>query len=287
VQISGLISNNELSIARQVEFWTMKAVSAFASSPRGAPVYFTSSKAALQQEAQPAVRSNFSNIFYALFYRLSRQLNLAIRNKLRDNIQGPWPDGLIVVFNYTHGPFDFGTVGSTSTRLTFQPMGASMALEAGVNWSSQTCFFAPPFLIAHEMAHSVFLKHWIGGDGPDFTSHDNKDYNCMMGYPHLEMPLFTSIDPADLDLAQRQVLADTKAAYSEKTDWTPARKGEGGKLLRWSKHALPRYFKPHFCGKCNLMLRGWNIWASGVLPKSSASGADYDITAGQDFKPGT
>ena len=39
------------------------------------------------------------------------------------------------------------------------------------------------------------------------------------------------------------------------------------------KHQEPGVYKPHFCGKCNLALRGWDVTAANMAAKSKAKGA--------------
>ncbi len=76
------------------------------------------------------------------------------------------------------------------------------------------------FMLTHEMAHCLWLRHSERAGEPVLEDHDRDDHYCMMSYP----------DPSNT---------------------APA-------------HLQQATFDPHFCGKCNLKLRGWNVRANGV-----------------------
>jgi hypothetical protein len=76
------------------------------------------------------------------------------------------------------------------------------------------------FMLTHEMAHCLWLRHSERAGEPVLEDHDRDDHYCMMSYPEPD-----NAAPAHLQQAN---------------------------------------FDPHFCGKCNLKLRGWNVRAKGL-----------------------
>jgi hypothetical protein len=78
-------------------------------------------------------------------------------------------------------------------------------------------------LYTHEIGHCQFLKHWKNASGFEAMDHDHADDNCHMSYSTEKHPEGTIV-------------------------------GDG------AHYALGRY-APHFCGKCNLKLRGWDLRA--------------------------
>jgi len=87
-------------------------------------------------------------------------------------------------------------------------------------------------LVAHELAHCMFLQHWLNAPASDSRFHDVNDDNCMMSYP----------------------LNDTQATF-DREKW----KIEAMGTKSPETHYCWQDFTPHFCGKCNLALRGWKV----------------------------
>jgi len=79
-------------------------------------------------------------------------------------------------------------------------------------------------LFAHEIAHCLFLRHWKNAPGFSQVDHDHADDNCQMSY---------AVEPGNT----------------------------AGRITSDQPHYAVGQYKPHFCGKCNLKLRGWNIRA--------------------------
>jgi hypothetical protein len=78
------------------------------------------------------------------------------------------------------------------------------------------------YIASHEIGHCLWLRHWenAGNEVGTPLDHDQNDHSCMMSYP------------VDLDGPPR-----------------------GPHLA----HQLMAAYAPHFCGKCNLKLRGWDV----------------------------
>ncbi len=97
-------------------------------------------------------------------------------------------------------------------------------------------------LYPHELAHCLFLRHWKNSPGYDLMDHDHADDNCQMSYA-MEV-------------------------------------GNPRGIVSDAPHYAVGKYTPHFCGKCNLKLRGWNIraktggrnergWPLDLLPETS------------------
>lgn len=179
----------------------------------------------------------------------------------------PYSDGLIVVYNKTLEPYEFGTQLSGTRIPNEYGMGVSIGCHGGVAWVSKKCHYTPYAVIAHEIGHTIFVKHWMNAGGTtDQLSHDHGDFNCIMSYPYLKLPTFDSLEPKT---GEEEFIAKLKSAYT-KEKYDNAKKGKGGDYRVWMKHVLPMYYTSHFCGKCNLLLRGWNVWKEKTcLPLSS------------------
>ena len=80
----------------------------------------------------------------------------------------------------------------------------------------------PWYIMCHEMGHCLWLNHWenAGAGNERLLDHDQNDHSCMMSYP------------VDLDGLPRGL---------------------------YLQHQRKADYAPHFCGKCNLKLRGWDV----------------------------
>jgi hypothetical protein len=189
-----------------------------------------------------------------------------IRMQLRTD--GVRADGLIRIHNLTHPGLDFTPLGAWS------PMGLSMGLAKGVAFTSCTCYFRYYALVCHEFGHTVFLNHAFGADSMAITEHDYSDKNCLMGYPLLDLYDRDALVAPD---ARGFVEKDVHAEQHDATKRTRAQEGlNSGNIVEWKNFRLPKYFFPHFCGKCNLRLRGWNVFAGGN-EGAKPDGADYPV----------
>jgi len=88
------------------------------------------------------------------------------------------------------------------------------------------------YIMSHEIGHCLWLRHWENAENDinRALDHDQDDHNCMMSYP-----VDLNGEPQDDNFPQ---------------------------------HQLMNAYAPHFCGKCNLKLRGWSV--RNVLPNDSS-----------------
>jgi hypothetical protein len=156
---------------------------------------------------------------------------------------------------------------------------------------------APYALFAHELAHVLFMDHFQNAKGLLFD-HDHADRNCAMSYPLIEIKDADTMSA--LTPAQQQVLDNVRASYL--AAWPKVIETlNGGDRARARKervdignidvHNLSKLYRPHFCGKCNLKLRGWNLYAEHnggdllVLDSGTPLPADPPFAAGPASKP--
>ena len=238
---------------------------------------YQQSKEALRSDVVSVARSK-NYIISDFFGYICRELDKSIRTDLKENLDGPWPDGLIILMNNTMPSLDLGTDSGSVARKEFSPLGVSQGMSNGIAVVSKSCFFVPYAVIAHEIAHTIFMKHWIHGDAPDFTCHDHKDNNCLMCYPYINLPTLQAT--GDNMLCKDHFAVVKKEINSYKTrNHLDANRSRGGKYQIYSDHFLPYLFHPHFCGKCILNLRGWNVRKDhGLTLKNYDADNNYDVT---------
>jgi len=145
-----------------------------------------------------------------------------LREQMSENIRKEFPNGFIIVEFLTHRPV---------TVLKSPPGDKSVAESNYVTWSfsiglPDSMIFADQrdpdkvyYVVAHEMGHNFWLKHWEHAGGSTPMDHDKADHNCMMSY------------------------SNSKCSHT---------------------HHRPKEYTPHFCGQCNLKLRGWNIDSADI-----------------------
>lgn len=91
--------------------------------------------------------------------------------------------------------------------------------------------YDPVHLFAHEIAHGLFLKHYKNAPEAVSADHDLADDNCVLSYIYL---------------------GGVKGPPSK------------DRVTASAEHYHPGNYRPEFCGKCNLKLRGWNIRAAAM-----------------------
>jgi hypothetical protein len=139
----------------------------------------------------------------------------------------------------------------------------------------------PYALFAHELAHTLFFDHFQNAAGLIYD-HDHSDTNCAMSYPLIKIKGATAMSALTPEqevalAAERSQLAarwpEARAVLAE-SDRAAARQ-KRVELGNIDRHVLSRVYRPHFCGKCNLKLRGWDIYAEhgaqDVLPLHSGA----------------
>jgi len=124
-----------------------------------------------------------------------------------------------------------------------------------------------PSLFAHEMAHCMFFQHGKNAPGERkaiFANHDFKDDNCIMSYP-------------------------TNLLSSE---YTPEASEQmirllGVQAVSPKKHYTHDSFAPHYCGKCLLNLRGWNIRFDDLVATSDEPSEEQEAQIDVRILPST
>lgn len=143
-----------------------------------------------------------------------------LREKLSANLRKDYPSGFIVVNFLTHKPVNVQTappadVAVTPAHQNHVTWSFSIGLPDSVIFADQKDPDKVYYVVAHEMGHNFWLKHWENADGSTPDDHDQDDHNCIMSYS-----------------TNSGLLAAIQA---------------------------PGIYTPHFCGQCNLKLRGWDI----------------------------
>jgi hypothetical protein len=159
---------------------------------------------------------------------MSEQADLAARKRLADDRR---PTDGLVILDYR------ATEERTIDRQPFVLDSVAFGGLNGVVLLDQGLASEFHSLIAHEIAHCAFLHHWRNTDPSVRENHDVNDDNCLMSYPFI----FKQAD------------------YSEAVAKDYLNRRFPGNVLSPKAHYCLDNFKPHFCGKCNLQLRGWRV----------------------------
>lgn len=158
---------------------------------------------------------------YEILDEFTTKIRGPLLELLRSRLRPEFPRGFIAVDFAPHPPVNViqdpnSELGPNNRQLPdYSSPGSSLGLtDASLLIQSLPIQRYPYDLLAHEMGHCFFLKHWRHGD-PEYPElHDTSDNNCTM--------------------------CTTSAACSH------------------GLHGL-ELTQGHFCGKCNLQLRGWDI----------------------------
>lgn len=165
-------------------------------------------------------------------------------------------DGLIIVHFLPHPRVELSDQipGTGGRHRMLEDIGGSFGKPMGVAFISQATHMDLTALVAHEVSHCTFLRHFLNADGPMPLEHDQDDQNCIMSYPFLLLYEYSKQKPVTAaDKAHQMALLPQPQAIRSVTKY----------------YMLPQHYRPHFCGKCNLNHRGWDIQAN-VLPAGSA-----------------
>jgi hypothetical protein len=197
-------------------------------------------------------------------------------------------DGIIVLNARVYPTI---TVGGRAREVP----GPSMGFPLGFVLTSHQSTSEPYALLAHEIAHVLYLSHdrnagTVSASGFIFD-HDHDDLNCMMSYPLNEVPGLASIPPTGnsyetnrltrfvyLHIAGWQSLVDTMNATGK---WKSAR-GSPEFMGNFGENAPVPINRPHFCGKCTLRLRGWDIYSPS--PEGSGGSQQGGPPSAASFK---
>ena len=184
------------------------------------------------------VRARIGRLPDLIKSRLAEKLDLLTREKLAKS--GKACDGAVMVDYLTSDPVTIRGEPFVVDGVAFGGLNGVVMLDQGL----KSKFYS---LAAHELGHCMFLQHGPNVGGSAAKDHDESDDNCIMSYPvFYKMAECGEGDRAAfLDLRARGSTHSTKAHYC------------------YDK------FKPHFCGKCNLKIRGWKL-DSGAPAKAPA-----------------
>ncbi|MCC6359996.1 MAG: hypothetical protein IT450_14725 [Phycisphaerales bacterium] len=175
----------------------------------------------------------------SLFPEIPATLHAAVRAGVDP---GHRPTAGLLVVHYRAHPRPLPIKTGSSADLTDLTNSTSIGADGGLVLCSDDQPLTFEHLFAHEIAHCLFLRHWQKGRDviAHFgipNEHDLSDANCMMSY----------------------------SAFELQARW--------GDRDPCSSHFNVSKFKPHFCGKCNLKLRGWDLNAkhtgTALLPARS------------------
>jgi hypothetical protein len=152
----------------------------------------------------------------------------ALRRQLSTNLRKTHPVGFVVVEFLAHLPVNIKTAPPANNAVTAANTNyVTWAFSIGLPDSTILADQKDPdhvyYVVAHEMGHNFWLKHWEHAGGSKATDHDTNDHNCLMSY------------------------SSSSCAHA---------------------NHRPGHYSPHFCGQCNLKLRGWDIDHAAILASS-------------------
>jgi len=232
------------------------------------------------------LRTEFNNISGPIGLPLTEDIDGVVRGGIRMEIEANLfksrTSGPIIIDNLTHPELDAWstdlTTGGNKTnedgsRVThkFRPMGFSMGNPLGVTFWSHCTPMRLSSVMTHEICHLWSMKHWHNAGGTQLDLHDQADVNCVMSYPIIG-------EGFDVDSWDQMPVKLLNELINRAVDNFREADGFGNvmnglQLWVMREHFLSKNYHPHFCGKCNLQLRGWNILAHGtgggpLLPKA-------------------
>ncbi len=207
----------------------------------------------------------------ALWERLAEPLHAAVKQIKIDANKSEGAqnrhDGMILVDSLTY----------STGKPEEDPMGLSCGIQGGTFAISQRCDEFPlGKLIAHEMAHTMFMKHWLNAGGTARHDHDHANRHCLMCYPLFKLAGVGDVATTDAEQSAKvaslrsDTAAEGAAAFSDPVN------DEKNSIFVIEDQFLPEKFKPTaFCGKCNLKLRGWNIRAKEASETGAVATPPY------------
>jgi hypothetical protein len=224
-------------------------------------------------EAPGAYRSYLRSTAEAFCDRVLEPLGKIIINNVRKRCR----EGSVVIDFQSHEPAtiynDRGAATESVAENNYRASTYAVGLHNGLVYLdivlNERLDMDFSYLLAHEIGHTVFLYHWENTDtntlsnAGDYenpvnfrvnpTHHDHNDSDCIMSYP-LDFHVFPDPPPG-------LVLDGTP--INNVWDYVAYVQAEGETHRR--HHQLAVNYRPNFCGKCLLKLRGWNVY---TLPQS-------------------
>jgi hypothetical protein len=148
-----------------------------------------------------------------------RKIRDDLRKKLSENIRKEHPNGFVIVNFLSHKPVDIKNAPPGDNTVT-------AANTAFITWSSSV-----------GMADSIILADQKDPDKVYYVVAHEMGHNFWLHHwEHVDVP-----SPKEHDQKDHNCLM----SYSSSACAHP--------------HHVPGTYTPHFCGKCNLKLRGWDI----------------------------
>ena len=187
----------------------------------------------ISRRVQPLIENGKMRLAEAVDYHARRKL---ASERLRT-------DGLLLLDYRLYDPIPADGEDRLLDGAAFGGLNGVVMLDQGLK---------SPFhsLAAHEAGHCMFLQHFKNAPSPVLVNHDTADDNCMMSYPYL-------VREREFQAAEQKAVARVRFHYDDSSQ------------LSLKPHYGYDVFKPHFCGKCNLQLRGWHLHGGSALPAAS------------------
>lgn len=195
----------------------------------------------LARHQRSVVCATLTEVFNTLMPQLVDAIEDTVRTPLLPALTRPRSGVIVVQYSAHPGPVAVET-GSPIDRASITNATAC-GLDTGICFIPDQLPLDRAHLVAHELSHCMFLRHWqttheVIKDGFSYPDeHDRADANCIMSYSAWEQSIH-----------------------------------EGPRAPCDTHFRVDRY-RPHFCGKCNLALRGWNLEAQHLgrpfLPERS------------------
>lgn len=160
--------------------------------------------------------------------RLAEQTDMLVRKHLAAADKAC--DGAILLDYATSEPATIRGEPFVVDGVAFGGLNGVALLDQGL----KSAFYS---LAAHELGHCMFLLHWRNAPSAVAANHDQADDNCMMSYP----VYYTMSECGESD----------RAAF--------LRRQYQGSVHSTKAHYCYDKLTPHYCGKCNLQIRGWKL----------------------------
>ncbi len=182
------------------------------------------------------IRRRVGRLAGSINARLAEQTDLLTRKHLAAANKAC--DGAILLDYATSEPATIRGEPFVVDGVAFGGLNGVALLDQGL----KSAFYS---LAAHELGHCMFLLHWRNAPSAVAANHDQADDNCMMSYP----VYYTMNECGESD----------RAAFLQRQ--------YQGSVHSTKAHYCFDKFAPHYCGKCNLQIRGWKL--DGGVPDAA------------------